>query len=136
MKEEWSFASPQVKSGACLFMQEYVNICVYVSGKKKKRKKKTFFHEPLYSLLTPNFFQTGRQLILFHSFTPSPNQVFDVHHGTRRKEVVLLFLYQGWQNRAVPGASQGWLPYGTQQVKAAEEARVSFISQEKAGADT
>lgn len=71
MKEEWSFASPQVKSGAYLFMQEYINICVYVFGKKKK--KKNFIHEPLYSLLTPNFFQTGRQLILFHSFTPSPN---------------------------------------------------------------
>lgn len=34
MKEEWSFASPQVKSGASLFMQEYINICVYVYDKK------------------------------------------------------------------------------------------------------
>lgn len=64
----------------------------------------------------------------FHSFTPSPNLVFDVHPLPRLKEA--MFLSEP-EEQSIPRGQSGVAALrDTTGIKATEEAHISFISQE------
>lgn len=82
-----------------------------------KNKKPSFTSRRTRSSLQTSSKQVGNLYFFTRSRRLQTKSLMSILGLGGRKEVVLLFLYQGWQNTAVPGASQRWLPYGTQQVQ-------------------